>query len=94
MDAETKKLLEDVRLSFNNGGKSFFMNIIQSVIIAIVIAVPTVIIIINQFENRMIESERELKEYAFKVDYNFSIVEDKDGTLHFIDLSKKEKEQD
>ncbi len=95
MDAETIKLLEELKVAIKDSKKPFFSNIIQSVLIAGIIAIPTVITIGNKYENRIIKIEDrqaeisdEFRRKEFKIDFNFRLIESKDQTLKFIPITE------
>jgi hypothetical protein len=97
MDAETKKLLEELKVTIEDSKRPFINNILQSIIVAIVIYIPSAIIVGNKFENRVINIEiqrneevRLLKNRANKIDYNFELIEDKHPELNFIKISETE----
>jgi hypothetical protein len=95
MDAETIKLLEELKTAIKDSKKPFLSNIIQSVLIAGIIAIPTVITIGNKYENRIIKIEDkqieisdEFRRKEFKIDFNFRLIESKNPELKFIPITE------
>ena len=72
MDAEIKELLKVI----NENKKPFWLSIVQSIIVAVIMAIPTGILVANRSENRMIKYETKNKEIIEKVNYNLEIIAD------------------
>lgn len=95
MDTEIVKLLEELKTEIKNNKKPFLNNVIQSVLIASIIAIPTIITIGNKYENRIIQIEEgqiglkdEFRRKEFKIDFNFRLIESKNPDLKFIPITE------
>lgn len=95
MDNETRQLLEELKSAIDGSKKPFFQNIIQSVIVAAIIAIPTAVMIGNSFENRMLQMEIRQKQFIndckkreTMIDYNFSLIEKQHPDLNFIPIEE------
>jgi hypothetical protein len=95
MDSETKQLLEELKATIDGNKKPFFQNILQSIIVALIVAIPTIIMVGNKFENRVLQMEleqhqivKDLSKREFKIDYNFQLIENKHPELKFIKITE------
>jgi H+/gluconate symporter-like permease len=88
MDNETKQLLTDLQKVMAENKLSFGKNILQSVIIALIVSIPTIIIVGNKMENRIVKMETEQFEIRKKADYNFRMLQSKHPELYFYPLNE------
>lgn len=95
MDNETKQLLEELKASIDGGKKPFLQNIFQSVIVALIVAIPSAIMVGNKFENKILQMEikqqqiaKDLAKREEKIDYNFNLIEIKHPELNFITIKE------
>lgn len=95
MDNETKELLQELKEAIAEGKKPFIHNILQSVIIAMIVSIPSAIMVGNKFENRLIKIESEqqdvLKDAKLKekkIDYNFELLEKRIPEISFITIEE------
>ena len=88
MDNETKQLVIDLQKIITENRSSFGKNILQSVIIALIVSIPTMIMVGNKMENRIVRMETEQYEIRKKADYNFSMLQSKHPELYFYPLNE------
>jgi cell division protein FtsL len=88
MDNETNQLLVDLQKVIIENKPSFGRNILQSVIIALILYVPTIIVIANKTENRIVKMETEQVEIRKKADYNFRMLQTKHPEIFFYPLNE------
>jgi H+/gluconate symporter-like permease len=88
MDNETKQLVIDLQKIITENRSSFGKNILQSVIIALIVSIPTMIMVGNKMENRIVRMETEQYEIRKKADYNFRMLQSKHPELYFYPLNE------
>lgn len=93
MDKEAQDLLKDLKTAIDANKKPFYQDIVQSIVIAAIVAIPTVISVGNKFENRIIKIEtkqdaalKDTRKRAVRIDYNFDLIEKKLPELNFIEI--------